>query len=226
MMRFLQPKLNKFYSQIIKPGSLVYDIGSNDGDYAETFLTLGAHVICVEPQPEYIKKLQKKFGINKKVTLVQQGIGEKAGTLDFHISSFNSPNSTFSTEFREHSRYKYRTWDKVIKVEVITLNQLIQQFGLPHFCKVDVEGYEWEVLSTLKKPIPFISFEFMTELNEKSFKIIKHLDTLGKARYNLCLGMSYRYHLPEWVDSKTMVSLLEEKQEKAWNGDIYVKFIE
>ncbi|MBI3887638.1 FkbM family methyltransferase [Candidatus Microgenomates bacterium] len=222
----LKHRLKRFYSQFIHKDSLVFDIGTNDGDYAESFLELGGRVIGVEPQPIYLEKLQKRFAGNKQITILPNGIGETKGIKDFYISSFNSPNSTFSTEFKKNSRYSYRTWDKVIKVHMITFQDLLKQYGTPDFCKIDVEGYEWEVLSTLKKPLPCISFEFLAEMNDKTFTIINHLDTLGKPRYNVCLGMQYTYALPEWITGKELRTLLKKNHTKHWNGDIYVVFEE
>ncbi|MEZ4584405.1 MAG: FkbM family methyltransferase [Caldilineaceae bacterium] len=34
------------------------------------------------------------------------------------------------------------TWDTAIPVTVTTLDRLIAQYGVPAFCKIDVEGYE------------------------------------------------------------------------------------
>lgn len=224
MMAALKLKLKKFYAQFVKPGNLVFDIGANDGDYTEVFTKLGAQVVAIEPQPVCFEALRQKFKQNKKVKLVQQGIGQKKGRLDFYISSFNNPNSTFSTDFQTKSRYSYRKWDKVIKVDVITLDQLVQTYGTPDFCKIDVEGYEWEILSVLKTRIPVISFEFITEMHQKAIDIIKHLDSLGKATYNVCIGMNYTYEFDSWISGKKLISFLKENKDKNWYGDIYVRF--
>jgi len=190
------------------------------------FLALGCRVIGVEPQPSYLKKLAQRFAGNKRITILPNGIGDKKGQREFYISSFNSPNSTFSTDFKQKSRYSYRTWDKTITVTMLTFQDLIKTYGTPDFCKIDVEGFEWEVVSSLKKPIPFLSFEFMTEMNDKIEQIVKHLDKLGNAQYNLCLGMHYSYELASWITSKELLTLLKKKHATMWNGDIYVRFPE
>lgn len=222
MMAILKFRLKQFYSQFIKPGHLVYDVGGNEGDYTEVFHSLGSTVICIEPHPLYIAKLQQKFANHKNIHILPKGIGEKNGVLDFYISSFNSPNSSFSKEFRTQSRYHYRQWDRIVKVPVVTIDKLIKKYGTPDFCKIDVEGYEWEVLSTLRKPLPILSFEFLSEMYKKTNKIIRFLDTLQESRYNLCLGMSYTYLLPRWVNADDMLAFLKTNQNKRWSGDIYV----
>lgn len=224
MMALLERKLKRFYGRLIKSGNLVYDIGANEGDYTKIFRDLGANVVSIEPHPQYCKDLAAKFKNDKSVTIIKAGLGQKTGYSDFYISSFNSPNSTFSDEFRKNSRYSYRKWDRVIKVRMTTLKRLIEQYGLPDFCKIDVEGYELEVLSTLKKPVPALSFEFLTEMNNRTFEIIKYLERLGKGHYNICLGMKYKYLLNKWINASDLISFLKSNQQKMWNGDIYVKF--
>lgn len=224
MMALLKPRLKTFYREYVQEGKLVFDIGANDGDYSEIFMELGGTVISIDPQPVSVRSLRQKFRGNKKVKVLPYGVGKKTGKVDFYISSFNNPNSSFSKDFIKKSRYSYRKWDTVKKVNMVTLNQLIKTYGLPDFCKVDVEGYEWEILSVLKKPIPTISFEFITEMNEKTFKIIQHLDTLGTPKYNYCLGMKYKYELSHWVKGKEMIRILETNEKNNWQGDLYVTY--
>ncbi len=56
--RYLRPELgnrskycDEFYSQFIRPGDLVFDIGANRGDRTEVFVQMGARVVAAEPQP-------------------------------------------------------------------------------------------------------------------------------------------------------------------------------
>jgi len=36
------------------------------------------------------------------------------------------------------------------------------EYGLPHFCKIDVEGFEEQALAGLSRPLPVLSFEFIS----------------------------------------------------------------
>ena len=44
---------------------------------------------------------------------------------------------------------------------VTTLDQLIDRFGIPAICKIDVEGYEFEVLKGLFAANCHVSFEYI-----------------------------------------------------------------
>lgn len=224
LMYLLERRLKLFYSQFIDSQSLVFDIGSNDGDYAQVFESLGKEVICLEPHPQYAEKLKRRFLENKKVVIIKKGVGKKIEKKKFFISSFNGPNSTYSTQFMKKSRYNYRKWDKQIVSELTTLDQLIKDFGKPDFCKIDVEGYELEIIEGLHEKIPCLSFEFLSELNGNTSRIVDHLNSLGKCEYNFCLNMSYSLRLNSWVSGEKLLKIINSKNAIGWGGDIYVRF--
>ena len=114
------------------------------GNRITPLLNLGAKVVAVEPQEKCYKFLAKKFG--KRIKIVTQGLGENEGIKNFHISNA-STISSFSDEWINSvktTRFKDYRWDKVVKVEMTTLDILIEQYGIPVFIKIDVEGYNWK----------------------------------------------------------------------------------
>ena len=46
-----------------------------------------------------------------------------------------------------------------VRVNTVTLEDLIRAHGRPFFVKIDVERYDAKVLAGLKQPIPYLSFE-------------------------------------------------------------------
>jgi FkbM family methyltransferase len=46
-----------------------------------------------------------------------------------------------------------------VTVPVTTLDKAIDEFGVSTFCKMDVEGFEVDVLKGLSKPIPLLTIE-------------------------------------------------------------------
>jgi FkbM family methyltransferase len=57
-------------------------------------------------------------------------------------------------------------WDREEVVQTTTLDALIDQFGVPDFCKIDVEGFEFEVLRGLSRPVGTISREYTSGVLE------------------------------------------------------------
>lgn len=64
------------------------------------------------------------------------------------------------------------------------LENFICKFGLPKYIKIDVEGYELEVLKGLETPIPLLSFEAnLPEFRVETIKSIEYLHNLSSGKY-------------------------------------------
>lgn len=218
-----RPRLATLYAEFVHDGDLVFDVGANIGEYTELFLELGAQVIAVDPQPYCIAKLRKKFADDSGVTIVGQGLDQRQGEATFHISTENRTTSSFSKKFRTKGPFSHREWDKEVEVPITTLDALIETFGRPTFCKIDVEGYEANVLEGLTQRIPVLSFEFSSGLLEETRRCIRHLNTLGEATYNFAQGPSPNLRLETWVTGTILLSRLAELEERT-TGDVYVRY--
>ncbi|RJR27881.1 FkbM family methyltransferase [candidate division WWE3 bacterium] len=221
-----KPYLKKFYSQFVKSDDLVFDIGANMGDYAEVFLELGAQVICLEPQPRCLDIINKKFAGNENITVIGKGVGNSKGVLPFYVSSQNHATSTFSEKYKKEGPFNNRTWDKTIDVEITTIDDLISAYGVPAFCKIDVEGYEKYVFEGLHSIIPIISFEYTSSLVEDTVACLKLLENQSNLKINLSVHPYHRLELPEWTNDITKVAHVINKQKMSPSGDIYVKLSE
>jgi len=218
--------LRKLHSLFITPGMLVFDIGANIGFYAQSYLGLGAKVICVEPQPYCAQQLRHRFCNHPAITILEMGVAESRGERILHVDSINNTTATFSDKFIHQGPFPNRTWAQDVKVSVTTLDELIRDYGIPGYCKVDVEGYEPNVLEGLSTPIPTISFEYYQGFIEDAERCLNHLENLGEMRLNYAPNYNFtRLALKEWTHSKA--ELLEKITDSSINyaGDIFVNFI-
>ncbi len=221
-----QKKLNKnFYKQFIGDNKLFFDIGANIGFKTEVFRKIGVSVVSVEPQINCFEILKKKFSLDLNVKLVNKGIGNKKEFLKIKISSSSSLISTFSDKWKNDGRFNNFVYDQEQEVEIITFDDLITEFGVPDFAKIDVEGYEYEVVRGLSKKIPCISFEFTSEFFDDSKKIISHLWGLGYRSFNYGQGEKMKLHLENWLEKDEFVGYLSGEIKNDINiwGDIYAK---
>ena len=222
----LTEQLN-FYAKFIKKGDLVFDIGANVGDKTDMFLHLGAKVIAVEPQESCWRVIKRRFK-DKDINLITNAVSSKYGTVTMFLDR-SSTISSISTEWieavKKSGRFSSHKWSEKIEVKTTTLDALVDKYGKPAFCKIDVEGAELDVLKSLTEPLNVISFEFVREQLEPSIKSIDYLSTLGNAQFNYHIGEATSFALANWIEANDMKNLLTNMDDSIDNfGDIYVRF--
>jgi FkbM family methyltransferase len=222
-----QKKLMGFYSNYIKQGDLCFDIGANEGNRVEPFIKLGATVVAVEPQQQCVQILQDMFKGNERVIVVPKALDQTVGKKEMYIcdaSTISSMSDQWISSVKESGRFSGNSWDTQVTVETTTLDALIEEFGTPVFCKIDVEGFEYNVLSGLSRPIKIISFEFIPEFIDSTVKCIMHLSQIGPTEFNYSKGESMLFQLPAWLDANDMIRHVESlPKDSNLFGDIYAR---
>ncbi len=225
---FQAARLKRFYRPFIQPEDLCFDIGAHVGNRMRAFVSLGARVVALEPQPDLVRLLRFLYGRNPQVILLQSAVGALQGRHRMLISR-NAPTvSSLSPDWvqtmkTKDPKFTWVEWQDAIDVEVTTLDALIAQHGLPAFCKIDVEGYELEVLRGLSQPIPSLSFEYIRSLPEAAVECLKYLLTLGEYEFNLTKIEETRFMLPFWVEASAIHDQLYHLPEPCTSGDVYAR---
>jgi FkbM family methyltransferase len=199
---------------------LVFDIGANTGVKTDLFLQRGARVVCFEPQPDCIQCLRERFGRNRDVHIAPVALGAQEGVAMMSICSQAPTISTFSERWKQ-GRFKSYSWDKTIEVPVITLDSAIAQFGMPDYCKIDVEGFEISVLSGLSRQIPLVSFEFCSEGIAETEQCLIRLAQLGYSDFNMSLGENAQYHLNIEISSYALLDVIKQLPDPLAWGDVF-----
>jgi FkbM family methyltransferase len=217
--------MDRVYSEFVRPGDLVFDVGAHVGDRIAAFRRLGARVVAVEPQPALILTLRVLYGRHPDVVIVPKAVGRAAGTLQMLINVDNPTVSTASPEFVRASRgaagWEGQAWEHSIVVEVTTLDALIAVNGLPSFIKIDVEGFEAEALCGLTQPVRALSFEFTTIQRAVALAAIERCTALGFDRFNAAVGESQE--IGRWRTAAEIASWLAALPHDANSGDIYAQ---
>jgi FkbM family methyltransferase len=203
------------------PGDLVFDIGAHLGDKSEWFARSDLKVVCIEPQPEMASTLRERFCKNENITIRQVGVGNRRGIMEMQISSDSPVLSTFAPHWTT-GRFLSHTWDKTAEIEIVLFDDLIEEFGTPRYSKIDVEGYEREVISGLSKKAGIISFEFTNEFMDHAFEVIRKLIQIGYTKFNLSLAENTDFYFPDWKNYVDIVSVLQSSRshQGLW-GDVY-----
>ena len=221
-------QLRRFYRRFVPDGGLAFDVGAHTGNRLSTFLDLGARVVAVEPQPELVALLQRRFAQHPRVSLWAGALGRAPGEATLMSSPRTPTVATLSTDFvgRAGASEAFRgvRWQPGPTVPVTTLNALIAEHGTPDFVKIDVEGFELEVLLGVSQPLPALSFEFVPALRDVAIACIDRLEDLagqGRYRYAVSLGEQLRLLQPQGLSAAHMRAWLQQLPEQARSGDVH-----
>jgi FkbM family methyltransferase len=198
------------YRQLVPSGAIVFDVGANHGRYTEMFIELGAsRVVAVEPNPELATLTRRRYR-SKRVAVEQVAAGATAGSATLHLGEHDG-HSTMSSEWMRHASplpNGRSRWSRTLTVPVKTLDQLIEKYGVPHLVKIDVEGFEPEVLRGLSWSVAGISFEFQCSALDLTRDSLELISRLGDYRFNLCVSSASRLLKAEWIDGSGLLAEL------------------
>jgi FkbM family methyltransferase len=220
--------LRRHYAGFITNGDLCFDIGANIGDRVGIFLSLGGRIVAVEPQPPCVEVLSAQYGGNPRVTILPAAVGAGNGIQDMFVSgssTISSMSPGWIEAVKKSDRFPGVSWDKKIRVDVITVDELVKRFGRPAFIKIDVEGFEEEVIRGIVSPVKALSFEFTPEYADTAIRSIRHLGGLGPVELNFSPGETMSFISPQkWFPVEAMVEEIGRlRKDRGMNGDIYVR---
>jgi len=207
--------------------NLIFDIGANRGLFTDKCLNNypNIKIILIEPNPSLFNFLREKYKTNTNIIVLNYIVSQNFDeVIDFHISNADTI-STASKDWINSSRFtNHYKWNQTIQVLSTNLDKLINDYGEPNLIKIDVEGYEYEVISGLSKKTNEICFEWAEEQYEKINKTCNYLITLGYNDFGYIEGDEYLVKptiYTSWADSQIHKNIDPNRKEK-W-GMIWVK---
>jgi FkbM family methyltransferase len=183
----------KFVARIVKPGDLVFDVGANRGQSSECYISLGARVVAFEPQADLHDEIRQVCRKSQHLTIDACGLGNQVEQRKMFITDYDQVAS-----LREDWEGD-RIGETIISIS--TLDEKIKQYGTPRYCKIDVEGWEPQVISGLSKPLEIISFEY--HLSDRELKstsnVLDRLLELGSYYCNIREANGMNFLLPQFI---------------------------
>lgn len=130
-----------FVLHLLRPGDMMGDVGANVGAYTVLAAkNAGANVISIEPVPSTFQHLKNNIELNKisdLANVMNCGAAAENGELKF-TKELDAVNHV-AVSVEEKSS------DNIVKVMVRTLDDIFQN-DVPLLLKIDVEGFEHEVI--------------------------------------------------------------------------------
>jgi FkbM family methyltransferase len=223
-----QRGLRRLYAPFVGEGDLVFDVGAHLGDRSVAFASLGARVVALEPQPLVARWLRRILRGHERVEVRAEAVGARRGTQRLAISARNPTVSTMSATWRASAGdanpgFRSVRWEHSIEVPVVTLDDLIAEYGVPRFCKIDVEGWEAEALAGLTRALPALSVEFVAGQLDVAAACVRRLRDLGRYEFNVVLGERRDFAPAGWRSADAMLAWLAAGAGGASSGDVYAR---
>lgn len=223
-------RLVAFYGQFLGPGDVAFDVGAHVGSRVRAWRKLGARVVAVEPQPDFTRILRFFFGRDQGVVIEPRALGARVGEARLGVSSATPTVSSMSTDWIDtvtvDDGFAKVRWDRSVPVQVTTLDELVELHGAPAFCKVDVEGFELEVLSGLSTPVRALSFEYLPPAHDAALAVLARVEELGTYRFNYSPVETMRFAADEWLDADGLRALLDTYRPLGRSGDVYARLVD
>jgi FkbM family methyltransferase len=185
-------------------------------------------VIALEPQEQCFAALTEEFGTDRSVVLVRKAAATAEGELEMFIANAHTISS-LSLEWirrvRESGRFADHQWDTRQLVQCTTVDALIATYGVPRFIKIDVEGFEPQVIRGLSRPVPYLSFEWTPEFSDAMEDCLAHLESIGLIETNYSAEESMELAFTTWLTPKDLKQYLKPMaSDHRTFGDVYVRF--
>jgi FkbM family methyltransferase len=133
-----------------KYSDLIYDVGLHHGEDTDYYLKKGFRVIGFEADPDLAAGCRRKFSDQiktGKVTIIEGAIvplphgNFEDKTIKFYKNKDVDVWGTVVEDWAKRNEY-LGTSSQVIEVPIVNFSECLQNFGIPHYLKIDIEGMD------------------------------------------------------------------------------------
>jgi FkbM family methyltransferase len=163
---------------MLRKGDVVMDVGCHKGGWLYWMRhAVGStgQVHAFEPQPElasYLKGIVHAFGW-QNVFIHTFALGSDTGRLSLHVPDSTGSTSASASLVPDVATSESNRTPTIHTVDVSTLDEFVETNRLPRvdFIKIDVEGFEWEVLSGSQKTMAAQRPAIMVECEQRHLRL-------------------------------------------------------
>ena len=138
----------------------IIDIGANVGQFAEMIRPIipSAMIYSFEPLESCFSELKLKEKTLSPFQCFQYGLGDKNEIKEINHNKFTQSSSLLTMEQRHKDAFPYTKDSYKESISIVTLDSVISNLAIesPLFVKIDVQGYELNVLRGAAATLPMI----------------------------------------------------------------------
>lgn len=193
---------------------LYFDIGANVGQWSITNMNTCDKIVSVEASPKTYELLVNKCKpYSDKLVLLNYAVCNNGGEDIIFYEARSSTLSTINKKWltSETSRFYNYPYREII-CKTITIDNLIEKYGIPDLIKIDVEGGEYECITSLTKKVDLLCFEWASETNDITLKCLDHLLKLGYNNFYIqnCDNYTFRPTDNDYYDINKVKEILSK----------------
>jgi FkbM family methyltransferase len=166
-----EPHMVALFDTLLKPTDTVLDVGANIGCTAILFGGRAQRVISFEPSPTTFAFLRKNVDAAglRNVTLENVGLGKSAGRFELTSSVDNRAGGFVSNKMQASKGHRIEA------IEIVQGDSYLEAHGIGHvdFIKMDVEGFERDVIEGLRETIAASRPVVTLELNHWCLNVLQ-----------------------------------------------------
>ncbi len=220
-----------FYKNFLRnhpaKNNLIFDVGANRGHKSAVFSKLAKKVIAFEPSEKLYVHLKRRFE-DTNISLFNYALGSSVFESEIYLVEDNEAYNSLNKKHIETTTTSRGIANlETVKrqdIKVEKLENFIEKFGTPKYIKIDVEGYELEVLKGLKTPVPLLSFEAnLPEFCGETIQAIKYLAEISTNRYRFNFANDNYFLKEKFLNKEEAISFI--RFTKLRYLEIFVKLI-
>jgi len=219
--------MRSFYAPFVRKGDLVFDVGAHIGRHAEIFTDLGAKVVAIEPNPRCCEQLARLAKV-RDIRVESCAAGDAPGKLKLRICQ-DSVISTVVDAWYEGARrspiHQDAHWLESLEIDVVTLDQLANRYGIPAFVKIDAEGYDDHVLRGMSFRPQALCFEYNRLLPEVAARCLEMPALSAGYKFNFSRGLDLKNVSKDWMSAQDIGKHLSDFAADEEYGDVFARSI-
>jgi FkbM family methyltransferase len=186
------------FKRLIKDGDTIIEIGGHIGYFSTYFARLvgsNGRVFVFEPSKSNLSYLHRNISLLPNdlkiiVDVIEKGAGSVNESLEFYLDPITGQNNSFVKDFDGfliNKKFQAESTIEVVStiVDVIRLDDFVNDSNLiPNFVKIDVEGFELQVLNGFSNTLSKFRPKLMVEIQKDELEIFNLFQHLNYSIFN------------------------------------------
>jgi FkbM family methyltransferase len=180
--------------RLVTPSDTIFDIGAHIGYTALFFASLAPNgqVHSFEPGSNNLPYLRRNVGTKLNITVVESAVGNRVGTAMLGLEDITGQNNSLDQSLRalKNTAAAAFVLPHVLheSVQITTVDRYCSETGLqPNLIKIDVEGYEREVLAGAEQTLAVARPILMIEVSQNPSDVMSLILAAGYEIYDSAL---------------------------------------